>query len=81
MINHGHKCRHCDGKMSAPKPITDGPHKGKARIFCTNCGHIEHLAYVSTQQAQPLAPASRQMPVDPSGAPSMVFRDGCWEIS
>ena len=42
MLPHGDNCRHCRGKMSAPKPVLDGPHIGQTRMICTKCGHIEY---------------------------------------
>ncbi len=42
MISHGDNCRHCHGKMSAPKPVLDGPRMGQSKRFCTKCGHIEY---------------------------------------
>ena len=41
MISHGDNCRKCRGKMSAPKPVPDGPKAGWTRTFCVKCGHIE----------------------------------------
>lgn len=39
MISHGDKCARCGGKMTAPKPVQDGPHKGENKNFCLRCGH------------------------------------------
>lgn len=47
------KCRFCNGKMSQPKPVVEGPRKGQNRIFCMNCAHTVYLGQVVQQQAQP----------------------------
>jgi len=43
MINHGEKCSHCNGHVSEPKPVPEGPRKGQMRTICTKCGHIHYL--------------------------------------
>jgi hypothetical protein len=37
------KCRHCGGKMTTPKPITEGPRKGQSKQICFKCGHTEYF--------------------------------------
>jgi ribosomal protein L37E len=60
MIFHGEKCRHCGGKMSAPKPVPEGPRAGQTRTFCTKCGHMEyHLP-----QPPPAEEAVQELPQD-----------------
>lgn len=43
MINHGEKCRLCNGHMSEPKLVNEGPKKGQTRTICSKCGHIIYL--------------------------------------
>jgi hypothetical protein len=43
MISHGEKCSHCNGHVSDPKPVPEGPRKGQMRTICTKCGHIHYL--------------------------------------
>ena len=89
MITDGHKCRLCSGKMSKPKLVTEGPHKGQNRIFCVHCGHLIFVAPVATEQ---YAPAQQQKAHVPNEGfqggsgnanghePMLVLRGGHWEI-
>ena len=43
MSNHKEKCKHCDGVLSEPKPVSAGPRKGQTQTVCTKCGHINYL--------------------------------------
>jgi hypothetical protein len=72
--------------MSKPKPVDKGPHVGQSRLFCMVCGHIVYIATVPNA-APELAPEQRKQnvaakPAAPmqSGAATMVFRNGSWEI-
>ena len=70
MLSHGDNCRHCRGKMSAPKAVLEGPRIGQYRIFCTKCGHIE---YQRTNAPGPLEPsdcAEAECTCDPDEIPS-----------
>ncbi len=53
MISHGLKCKMCNGKMTAPKPVLEGPKAGQMRTFCTKCGHIQYLAATDAPQPPP----------------------------
>jgi RNase P subunit RPR2 len=44
MINHGEKCKHCDGPLTEPKPVSEGPRKGQTQAVCSKCGHINYLS-------------------------------------
>jgi hypothetical protein len=37
------KCRHCGGKLSAPKTIAEGPRTGQTKRICFKCGHTEYF--------------------------------------
>jgi len=37
------KCRHCGGKMTEPKPITEGVRAGQTKRICFKCGHTEYF--------------------------------------
>ena len=52
MISHGENCCKCRGKMSAPKPVTEGPKAGWTRVFCVKCGHLEFLPAPVTPQPE-----------------------------
>jgi hypothetical protein len=91
MIADGQKCRHCSGKMSKPKLVLDGPSRGKTRVYCLQCGHLEFVSE-DTGQLQSHTAVSLQIrkpaqsvatPVATyrnSSEPTMVQRNGQWEI-
>jgi hypothetical protein len=55
MLNHTEICKHCDGPMSARKPVNTGCRKGQIQAVCTICRKANYLA------ARPLPMAGEQM--------------------
>ena len=43
-FGHHEKCRHCSGKMTEQKPVTEGPRVGQLKSICLKCGHTEYHA-------------------------------------
>jgi hypothetical protein len=37
------QCRHCGGRLTAPKEIIEGPRAGQTRRSCFKCGHTEYF--------------------------------------
>ena len=44
-FGHREKCRHCSGKMTEQRPVTEGPHRGGRKSICLKCGHTEYHAH------------------------------------
>jgi NADH pyrophosphatase NudC (nudix superfamily) len=41
-LGHREKCRHCGGKMTEQRPVTEGRHQGGTKSICLKCGHTEY---------------------------------------
>lgn len=83
MITDGQRCHVCRGKMSKPKVVPDGPEKGRSRIYCLNCGYMVYVtpvSIVSGGSGQSEAKIPEAVSEGASGEPSLVLRNGQWEI-
>ena len=81
MLTDRQKCRHCRGKMSSPKAVLDGPSRGKYRTFCMACGHIEFVAGMVDEQGDMASQPQVQSAHVAAGGPTLVLRNGQWEIN
>lgn len=85
MNTDGQKCHVCRGKLSKPKPVLDGPQKGKMRIVCMSCGHMSFVAGAPDSGELPAMGGQQRAATPMSGGNSragqMTMRNGRWEIN